>query len=255
MRLSEEPQWKRYQAQLEALAALPLNFDLERRHEYTAANGWHIDDFEADLPPEPPGPPVENGSWMIARQMIREYRFPDPSIVTGLYVPDLPLDRRVMLLRARAFGLTFYFGVKVGGVIDEVCQSEAGPQQVWGFYYQTLKGHYERGQMDFMAIKWLDSGKVAFHIHAFSQAGEIANPILRLGFRLLGRRVQKRFIRRSLERMQQLVHEQLVAQARGVPAPTSMAESVPVQPASADAQAAEKMEQVQEQVSSTSSSR
>ena len=46
---------------------------------------------------------------------------------------------------------------------------------------------------------------MAFRIHAFSQAGEINNPIVRLGFRLFGRRVQLRFINNSLRRMRQLV--------------------------------------------------
>lgn len=207
--MSDRPLYELYRARLDALRALPLNFDLERRDEYTAANGWHVDDHQTELPPEPPGPPVAGGSWETAQRFLREYRFADPGIITGIFVPDTPLEQRVMLLRGRAFGLSFWFGTKVGGVVDERRSAEGGEQQVWGFNYQTLKGHLERGQMEFTVIKWLATGQVAFRIHAFSQAGEIRNPLVRLGFRLFGRRVQLRFIHRSLERMRRLVADEL----------------------------------------------
>jgi hypothetical protein len=174
---------------------------------------------------------------------MREYRFPDPSIVTGIYYPDRPLEQRVMLLRARAFGMSFFFGVRVGGVVDETRPTDDGPQRVWGFNYQTLQGHFERGQMDFSVVKWQDTGRVAFQIDAFSQAAEIANPIFRLGFHLFGRQVQVRFAKRALARMQQLVKEQLVGTH---PADSAVPDAAPVLPASAHPQADEKLDQVQQ---------
>lgn len=241
--MPEQPLWQHHRAKIEALADLPLNFELERRSEYTSANGWHIDDYQAELPAEPPGPPVAGGSWMIAQQMLREYRFPDPRIVTGIYYPDQPLEKRVMLLRARAFCFTFWFGVRVGDIIDEVRADKTGSQQIWGFNYQTLKGHFERGQMDFMVIKWLESGNVAFHIHAFSQPAEIKNPIFRLGFHLFGRRVQRRFAHRALERMQALVREQLAP----TPEKPILSSGPSVQPASVDPAAAAQLAKEQKQ--------
>jgi hypothetical protein len=120
---------------------------------------------------------------------------------------------------------------------------------VWGFNYQTLKGHLERGQMEFSVSKWLESGQVAFRIQAFSSAGEIRNPIVRLGFRLFGRRVQQRFINRSLARMRQLVAEDLAAGT-----PQSHAEDAPpVQPVSTDQKATEQAERLQEKQRGASS--
>jgi uncharacterized protein (UPF0548 family) len=241
--LSELPLYQQYKARLDALRDLPLNFDLERRDQFTAANGWHVDDVQTELPPEPPGPPVPGGSFETARQILREYRFADPSIITGIFVPETPLEQRVMLLRGRAFGMNFWFGTKVGGVVDERRPAEGGEQQVWGFCYRTLKGHLERGEMTFTVIKWLATGQVAFHIHAFSQAGDITNPIIRLGFRLFGRQVQLRFVHNSLQRMRKLVEDELGhashAEARR-PGP-------PVVPAGASATATEKVEAIRQE--------
>ncbi len=243
------PTWKTYQAQINALADLPLNFEWEKTHDYNEASGWRVDDYEAELPNEPPGAPIPSGPWEIAKRMIHDYKFPDPNIVTGIFVPEDALEKRVMLLRAHAYGLTFYFGVRVGNVIDEEREDPqgGGQQRVWGFNYRTLQGHYERGQIDFTVVKWLNTGKVAFHIHAFSQTGEIRNIFIRIGFRLLGRRVQKRFAHRAMERMQELVRDELRSQARGQD--SAVVANIPTVPievagAGADEKAADKMAEV-----------
>jgi uncharacterized protein (UPF0548 family) len=244
--VSTKPLWETYKDRIEALSDAKLNFDLERRHEYTEANGWHIDEYEADLPPEPPGPPIPNGPWRAAQQIMREYRFPDPGIITGIYFPDRALEERVMLLRGKFLFFSFFFGVKIGGVTNEVQETPDGPAHVWGFNYQTLEGHFERGQMTFETVKWEQSGRVVFRIHAFSQRAEIPNPIYRLGFMLFGRRLQRRFARRSLKRMQRLVQEQLAADIKREPVPASGA--TPVQPVSAEPGAQQKLQEVKEQV-------
>lgn len=244
-----EPAWKRYRAKIDALTNLPLNFEWEKTHDYTEASGWRVDDYEAELPDEPPGAPIEAGPWDIAKRMIHDYKFPDPHIVTGIFVPEDALEKRVMLLRAHAYGLTFYFGVRVGDVIDEERDDPqgGGRQRVWGFNYRTLQGHYERGQIDFTVVKWLTTGKVAFHIHAFSQTGEIRNILIRIGFRLLGRRVQKRFAQRAMVRMQDLVRDELRSQVRGQK--SAVAATIPTVPievtgASSDAKVADKLAEV-----------
>lgn len=240
---AERPLYELYKAQLEGLRSLPLNFDLERRSEYTSANGWHVDDVQTELPPEPAGPPVPGGSWEAAQRVLREYRFADPGIITGIFYPDQPLEGRVMLLRGRFLWMTFFFGTKVGAVIDERSEGPDGARQVWGFNYQTLEGHLERGQMEFTVIKWLATGQVAFRINAFSSAAAIRNPLIRFGFKLFGRHVQLRFINNAMRRMQRLVTEEL---ATGV-VQRDPDDRPEVAPASADARAQDKVEVLREE--------
>jgi uncharacterized protein (UPF0548 family) len=81
---------------------------------------------------------------------------------------------------------------------------------VWGYSYQTLLGHLERGEITFEIIKQIDTGAVAFRISSFSQTGHIANLMHRIGFRIVGRRLQRRFAEESLHNMQRMVAEKLV---------------------------------------------
>jgi uncharacterized protein (UPF0548 family) len=95
--------------------------------------------------------------------------------------------------------------VRVSRVIDETRETGTGSDQVWGYSYQTLAGHLERGEITFEIIKTLSTGAVRFRIHSFSQTGHIANLVHRVGFRLVGRRLQARFAVESLRNMQRLV--------------------------------------------------
>ncbi len=239
--MPKPPLWEQYRSQIDALEARPLNFDLERRHEYTTANGWNVDDYAAELPPEPPGPPLPHGSWEAAKTMLREYKFPPPNLITGIFYPDRPLEQRVMLLRGRFLGLSFYFGVRIGTVLDTLRDGDHGPEQVWGYNYQTLEGHFERGQIEFQIIKRLNTGAVVFAIHAFSQTGVIRNPFYAVGFKLFGRPLQKRFARDAMARMQMLVQQELAAGSVAA-AP----DSPPIQAISSDAGAREKLETLEE---------
>jgi uncharacterized membrane protein/uncharacterized protein (UPF0548 family) len=191
-----------------------LNFDLERRGEFTSENGWQVDDYRQPLPPEPPGRPLANGSWQAARQLIRDYEFADPLILRAIYYPDRPLEQRDMLLEGRFLGFRFYFGCRVGGVNDEVRIVDARRVQVWGWNYRTLQGHLEMGQMDYEVWKWLDSGKVEFRIHVVSKPAHIPNPVIRLGFRVFGRVMQRRFARNACRRMAQLTTAALDREGR-----------------------------------------
>jgi len=194
---------------LDALHDQPLNFDLAERDRFTRENGWHIDDYCQPLPSEPPGPPLPDGSWEAARRLMRDYAFADPSIVRAVYHPDRPLAGREMLLEIRFLGLRFHSGVRVGGVRDETSVVNGREVRLWGWNYRTLAGHLEMGQMDYEVWKWLDTGDVEFRIHAFSRPAAIPNPIVRLGFRLFGRREQLRFARLACERMARLVEAAL----------------------------------------------
>jgi uncharacterized membrane protein/uncharacterized protein (UPF0548 family) len=204
-----------------------LNFDLERRGEFNPANGWHVDDYHQPLPSEPPGRPRPNGSWQAARRLIGDYAFADPSIIRAIYYPDRPLEQRDMLLEGRFLGLRFYFGCRVGGVNDQLRTIDARQVQVWGWNYRTLQGHLEMGQMDYEVWKWLDIGTVEFRIHVVSKPAHIPNPMIRLGFRVFGRAMQRRFARRACQRMAQLTTAALHRGPRddaGQPAPPRSAQ-------------------------------
>jgi uncharacterized protein (UPF0548 family) len=190
---------------LDELHDKPLNFDRSARESWTPAQGWRVDDYCQPLPAEPPGPPQPGGSWERARELLRDYEFADPRIVRAVYHPDRPLEGRDMLLEVRFWGLRFRFGVRVSGVIDETRRVEGREVRVWGWSYATLQGHLETGQMDYEVWKRLDSGAVEFRIHVVSRASRIGNPVIRLGFRLFGRREQVRFAKRACERMACLV--------------------------------------------------
>jgi uncharacterized protein (UPF0548 family) len=179
----------------------PPNFDADALAEADSGSGWKVDDYCQPLPPEPPGDPQPDGSWEQARQLMKDYAFADPKIVTAVYAPDSELEGRDMLLEARFWGLRFRFGVRVGGIVDEVQERDGRPVRVWGWSYRTLQGHLEMGQMDYSVWKWLDDGAVEFRIHVVSRPARIPNPVIRLGFRLFGRAQQIRFARSACERM------------------------------------------------------
>jgi uncharacterized protein (UPF0548 family) len=179
-----------------ALRDAPVNFEV-----LGDGNGWKVDDYCQPLPAERPGPPEPGGTWARAKRLMEDYEFADPAIVRATYEPDSPLPGRDMLLEARFLGLRFRFGVRVSDVTDDQRDEDGRPVRVWGWSYRTLKGHLETGQMDFEVWKWLDDGAVEFRIHVVSRPARIPNPLIRLGFRLFGRREQVRFARRALARM------------------------------------------------------
>ncbi|HEY7606147.1 MAG TPA: DUF1990 family protein [Actinomycetes bacterium] len=189
---------------LAALAGKGFNFDPGQAEHYTTENGWKVDDYLQELPAEAPGPPAPGGSFEVARRLLRDYEFADPAIVRAVYADDSPFETRDMLLEGRFWGLRFHFGVRVGGLVDDETAVDGRPVRRWGWSYRTLQGHLEMGQMDYQVRKWLDSGQVDFRIHAFSRPAHIPNPVIRLGFRLFGRRVQRRFARHACQRMARL---------------------------------------------------
>ena len=105
-----------------------------------------------------------------------------------------------MLLILHVLGIRIYAGVRVGSAAEEE-RSENGRQaHVFFWNYRTLEGHVEAGQRDFEVWKWLATGAVEFRTHAVSRPAE-TDPIVRLGFRLLGRHKQVEFGRHACSRM------------------------------------------------------
>ncbi|MDO7853624.1 DUF1990 domain-containing protein [Hymenobacter convexus] len=211
--------WEQYRARIDAYANAKVNYDFSRQNEYTSATGWRLDDYETDLPAEAPGTPEAAGSFAAAQEVLRRYAFPPPDLITGYFDPNVPLEKRIMVLRAHFLVFNFYFGVRVSEVTDEAARDTPnGPERVWGYGYRTLEGHFERGQIDFTIHKNLTTGAVQFRIHAVSQSGQIRNPFYWLGFKLFGRMLQRKFARESLRRMRELV----AAQLAGKPLPQTL---------------------------------
>jgi uncharacterized protein (UPF0548 family) len=192
----------RVRRRLARLERAPLNFDVAALAGASPGNGWTITDRRQPLPSEPPGMPDPEGSWEVARQLMRGYEFADPSIVRAHYDPDVPLQGRTMLLELRALGvLRLFVGVRVAAVYEQTRQSGGRDVHVWGWGYRTLAGHVEMGQMDWEVWKWLDSGEVEFRIHAVSRPAPIRNPLVRLGFQLLRGPERRAFLDSTQRRM------------------------------------------------------
>ena len=174
------------QRRLDELSHRAVNYDTDALDPVHPPAGWHVDDLFVTLPPEPPGPPVHEGSWQIAGRLIRGYEFADPSVVRAFYDADAPMSGRNMLLELRALGLvSIYVGVRVGEVYEETRRVDGRDARVFGWNYRTLEGHVEMGQMDWEVWKWIDTGQVQFHIYAVSRTAPIPNPVVAIGFRLL----------------------------------------------------------------------
>ncbi|GAB2861215.1 DUF1990 domain-containing protein [Hymenobacter ruber] len=210
---TKPPAWEQYRARLDSYANAKVNYDFSRQNEYTSATGWRLDDYETDLPAEAPGPPEAAGSFAAAQDVLRRYAFPPPDLITGYFDPSIPLEKRIMVLRAHFLVFNFYFGVRVSEVTDEAARhTPGGPERVWGYGYRTLEGHFEKGQIDFTIHKNLGTGAVQFRIHAVSQPGQIRNPFYWIGFKLFGRILQRKFARESQRRMKELVAKALAGQ-------------------------------------------
>ena len=161
------------------------------------------------LPHEASGPPVEGGSWNVARRLMLNYQVADPSLVRATYRAGTSLAGRDMLLRVRFAGFRFYVGVRVGDVYEETRFIGGRQARVFGWDYRTLQGHFEQGQMHYEVWKWLDTGAVEFRLHAVSRVADSGPPLLRLGFRLVGRSRQLAFYRQAGRRMRRLTESQL----------------------------------------------
>jgi len=227
-------------AALDGLRRLSINYDPERAPQDGRAEGhWHVDSAATVIGRESPGPPERGGPWEIACRLVSEYEFADARILRAVYRGGGDLLGRDMLLEGRFFGLRFYLGVRITGVIDETRDTAAGPARVWGWCYQTLEGHLEQGRLSYEVIKDLDTGQVGFRVSGYSRQAPIANPVIRWGFRLFGRWTQERFYRNIQRRMYRLT--QAAQHGRPLPAPTVRADGLVLAPSGARPHPAERL--------------
>lgn len=227
-------------AALDGLRRLPINYDPRRAPQDGLAEGhWHVDSGTTVIGREAPGPPEPGGPWQVACRLVREYEFADARILRAVYRGGGGLLGRDMLLEGRFFGLRFYLGVRVTGVIDETRDTAAGRERVWGWSYQTLQGHLEQGRLSYEVIKDLDTGLVAFRVSGYSRQAPIASPVIRWGFRLFGRWTQERFYRNVQRRMYRLT--QAAQHGRPLPAPTVRPDGLVLAPHGARPHPAERL--------------
>lgn len=163
---------------------------------------WNVDVHRYSLGRERPGPPEPGGLWETARELVRDYEFTPPQLIRAVYHRRQPLLGRDLLLEGRFVVLRFYMGVRITEVVDE---TRGERERVWGWAYQTLERHLERGRVLYEVVKHLDSGHVEFVASCESQRSPKLGPVLRLGWRLFGRREQLRFYRLCGRRMHELV--------------------------------------------------
>jgi uncharacterized protein (UPF0548 family) len=221
-------------AALDELVGRGINYDPTRAPEHgaEAAGGhWHVDSCATVIGREGPGPPQHGGPWETARHLISEYEFADARILRGVYRGDSELLGRNMLLEARFFGLRFYLGVRVTGILDQERDTGDGPERVWGWSYQTLEGHLEEGRLSYEVIKNLGTGLVTFRVAGYSRRAPIQNPIIRWGFLIFGRWMQQRFYRNIQARMAELVRTS--QQGRPLPAPEARPDGIVLAPSGA----------------------
>ncbi len=209
-----DPGWMR--RRLAELARTPVNYDADALDLEHPPPDWNVDDRCQPLPPEPPGQPVAEGSWEIARRLIRGYEFADPSMVRAHYDPEHPLQGRDMLLELRALGLLrVYVGVRVVDVYDAIRRIGDREARVYGWAYRTLEGHVEQGQMDWQVWKWLATGEVEFRVRAVSRTAHIPNPFIRVGFWALRGHERGLFLDSTDHRMRTFTELALERERRG----------------------------------------
>lgn len=180
----------------------PIGFDEARRQDR-----WHVDTRRRIVGREPPGPPIEGGAFDVARRAMLRYEFADPERIRAAFDPTTPFDGRNMLLVGRFLFLRFVMGVRVGGVVDDEETRGERRLRVFSWYYRTLDGHLEQGQMDYRLQKDQTSGEVEASIAAYSRPSERRNPLVRLGLTVVGRRLQLDFYDDCLRRLQRIVAE------------------------------------------------
>lgn len=174
---------------------------------------WNFDVHRSLVGHERPGPPEPHAVWETACDLVRDYEFTPPELIRAVYHRLDPLLGRNLLLEGRFFALRFYMGVRITVLVDETRDQ----QKVWGWAYQTLEHHLERGKVTYEVVKHLDSGQVEFVVSCQSQRSPTVGPILRLGWLLFGRRTQLRFYRRCGQRLRDLVRASLT----GTPVPVA----------------------------------
>lgn len=187
---------------LTALAQSPVNFETPPE-EMIPANGWTVDWSEDEIGTEPEGPPLADGPFARAKQAIINYDFSDPSIVTGHFDPTTPVVGRNMLLELKVLKFRFLCGVRVHSVRDDLEQGTS----YFGFRYDSLEGHMERGYEWFLLTKDHGTGGIHFRIEAHWGLGDFPSLWSKLGFWLIGEHYRVLWRHRAPARLREIARQ------------------------------------------------
>lgn len=177
----------------------PRNFD--PAEPKTLERGWRFHRSDTAVGRERAGPPEQGGAFERAVEAITQYEFSDPRIVVAHFDPADRLEERFMLLELKPLMLRFLTGVRVGAVRRQEDPSET----IFGFRYDTLAGHVERGWEWFLLTKSHATGEIRFRIEADWMPGDFPNWWSRIGFGVVGVHYQRRWTRRSHVRLRRIL--------------------------------------------------
>jgi uncharacterized protein (UPF0548 family) len=177
---------------LESLARVSRNFT-SREEEMTGDQGWYHYYSESVIAREPEGAALfERASVALAN-----YQFSNPRIVVAHFDPAAPLLDRRILLEIKVLGLHYLCPALVSSVRDD--------GNVYGFRYDTLDGHIERG-LEWFLLTRNAQGEIRFRIEARWQRGHFPNWWSQLGFMVLSGPYQRRWHRLAHQRLSLLAH-------------------------------------------------
>jgi uncharacterized protein (UPF0548 family) len=199
--------------QLERLRGLERNFEERSEDEMTRVGGWRTRRSEALVARESPGRPLRAGPFAKARDAITGFAFSDPSIVRAHFDAREPLIGRRMLLDLQAVGMHILCGTIVAQVRDEVGEHHSA----FGFRYDTLQGHPERGVEWFVITKDHATGELRFVISSRWRDAEFPNWWSHAGFLALAPHYRRLWLRRAHERLAKLIRPPLRHVVRGTP--------------------------------------
>ena len=171
----------------------PSNNPVVNEEEMTGARGWHHYHSEAVIAMMAQGEP----RFERACVALANYQFSDPAIVRAHFDPDSPLLGRRVLLEIRALGIRYLCPAMISRVRDDA--------DAFGFRYDTLEGHIERG-VEWFLITRNERGEIRFRIEARWQRGQFPNWWSRVGFMALAGHYQRKWHRRAHQRLSWLAH-------------------------------------------------
>lgn len=189
--------------ELRRIRSVPANHPERNFDCMTEAKGWATERASWDLGWEVPGPPEPDGIFERACRAVERYEFSDPEIVCGHFDPDEPLRGRTMLLELKALGVRVLSGVRV----TDVDRREDDRLTCWGFRYDTLQGHVERGAEWFRVTKDHRTGEVCFFIESRWRWGELPAWWLRRGVPALAPYYRNLWMQRAAVRLRALTRD------------------------------------------------
>lgn len=179
-------------ARLDLARTGSVNFDAVEE-DMNGERGWHHYYSESVIASEAVG----KDRFTRAKVALANYEFSDPAIVVAHFDPAEPLLGRRMLLEIQVLGLRYLCPAVVCRVREE--------PGVFGFRYDTLEGHIERG-VEWFVITKDEHGEIRFRIEARWRRAEFPNWWSRIGFVVLAGYYQRRWHRLAHHRLSLLAH-------------------------------------------------